>query len=89
MPLIPTVIENSKNNSQGYWFKKMPGQEFGYSPVTRQGRLVFRGYFILIAANVFTTIIPIKREIRMLTFIFILILLTVSFSYIVYKKREK
>lgn len=95
MPLIPTVIEkegqikDSQNNPKDFWFKKIAGQEGGWSPITWQGWLVEIGYFVLIVANIFIITIPLKREIVMPIFIFILVLLTVSYLYIKRKKGEK
>ncbi len=90
--MIKKYIEYLKDNPQGYWFKaKLYG--WGWMPAKWQGWLVVLVYIALIVALVFTR----EKDIpgnpdsgsNILTFALPIVVLTILFIAIAYKKGEK
>lgn len=90
--MIKEYIDYLKDNPQGYWFKaKLYG--WGWTPATRQGWLITLLYITLVVA-----IISFREEkilnnpdsgSNFLTFTLPIILLTIFYIFIAYKKGEK
>ncbi|MEI7777000.1 MAG: hypothetical protein WCI52_00080 [bacterium] len=81
---IKEEIAYLKDNPEGYWFKrKLYG--WGWTPATKQGWGVVLGYLIAVFALAYVA--PVSKV--LFGFVFPVLVLTVAFIFIAYKKGEK
>lgn len=86
--MFKRYIEYIKDNPKGYWFKaKAFG--WGWTPVTWQGWAVTLAYIALIFLFSLTVDESSADREAFFTFVLPVILLTIIFIYIAYKKGEK
>ncbi|MDX9913654.1 MAG: hypothetical protein RBS77_03680 [Candidatus Moranbacteria bacterium] len=86
--MLKKYIEYLKDNPKGYWFKaKLFG--WGWTPVTWQGwliTLIYVALLILFALTIDEN--SLDREV-LFTFVLPVVLLTITFIRVAYKKGEK
>ena len=88
MKIFKKNIDYLKNNPEGYWFKrKLYG--WGWTPATRQGWLLTLFYIILIILFSLTIDNTSSGNGIVFTFVLPVVLLTVLFILIAYRKGEK
>ncbi|MCI5108512.1 MAG: hypothetical protein MRY49_01545 [Candidatus Pacebacteria bacterium] len=88
MGVIKEYIEYLKDNPEGYWFKRKPFG-WGWTPANKKGWLVTLAYILLVIVFALTIDESSSDGELVFTFFLPLVLLTIAFIRIAYRKGEK